>query len=190
MEIILASKSPRRREILSLMGITDFSVSPAPDEEQVTGLPPDETVKRIAEGKAKAVARLHESALVIAADTLVFLDGEMLGKPKDESDAKRMLRALSGRSHEVYTGVCVMKDGKKELACERTVVRFRPLTDGEIDEYVASGEPMDKAGAYGAQGRGSVLVEGIEGDFFNVMGLPACRLYLMIRDLFAQGEQQ
>jgi len=190
MEIILASKSPRRREILTLMGITDFSVLPAPDEETVTGLPPAETVERIAEGKAEAVARGQKNALVIAADTLVFLDGETLGKPKDENDAKRMLRALSGRCHEVYTGVCVMQGGRKKLAHERTLVRFRALTDGEIDDYVASGEPMDKAGAYGAQGRGAVLVEGIEGDFFNVMGLPACRLYLMMRELIDQGEQQ
>ena len=187
MEIILASKSPRRREILELMGITDFEVIPASGEEKAVGLPPDETVKRIASGKAAAVYDEHKNALVIAADTLVYLGGAPLGKPKDEKDAHRMLRALSGREHAVYTGVCVMYAGKTLCESERTLVRFRALSDEEIDAYIATGEPMDKAGAYGAQGRGAVFIEGITGDFFNVMGLPACRLDRMLKETAPKG---
>lgn len=166
------------------MGITEFSVIPAKGEETPPdGAAPDEAVRHIAAGKARQVAAEHKDALVIAADTLVFLDGEPLGKPSGEEDARRMLRRLSGRGHEVYTGVCVICGGEERCAAERTEVRFRELSDSEIDAYVATGEPMDKAGAYGAQGRGSVLIERIDGDFFNVMGLPVCRLYLMLKEL-------
>ncbi len=186
MEIILASKSPRRREILNNMGITDFAVIPAEGEEEASAPAPGETVEKIARGKALAVAAKHPDAVVIAADTLVYLDGEPLGKPRDAEDAFSMLRRLSGREHEVYTGVCVTSKGKIITEHERTAVRFRPLTDKEIADYVATGEPLDKAGAYGAQGRGCLLVEGITGDFFNVMGLPACRLHLMLKKLLGE----
>ena len=186
MEMILASKSPRRREILNNMGITDFAVIPAEGEEAASGATPGETVEKIARGKALAVASDHPDAVVIAADTLVYLDGEPLGKPRDTEDAFNMLRRLSGREHEVYTGVCVTSKGKIITEHERTSVRFRPLSDKEITGYIATGEPMDKAGAYGVQGQGCLLVEGITGDFFNVMGLPACRLHLMLKKLLGE----
>lgn len=121
--------------------------------------------------------------VIIAADTIVCLDGDILGKPHTAEEAGDMLRRLSGREHEVYTGVTVMKDGGIHCGAERTSVRFRALTPGEIAAYVATGEPMDKAGAYGAQGRGSLFVEGITGDFFNVMGLPLCRLGRMLNEI-------
>ena len=121
--------------------------------------------------------------VIIAADTIVWLEGELLGKPRSEEDAARMLRELSGRSHEVWTGVCVLRGGEKLLGAERTLVRFRRLEESEILAYIATGEPMDKAGAYGAQGLARQFVEGIEGDFFNVMGLPLCRLGKMLGKL-------
>lgn len=183
MEIILASKSPRRRELLKKIGITDFKVFPAKDEDSpCCGLSPSETVKQIASGKASQVSERHPDSLVIAADTLVYLDGEPLGKPEDEDDAIRMLRRLSGRTHDVYTGICLKLGEKMLCGAELTRVTFRKLTDDEIAAYVATGEPMDKAGAYGVQGRGAVLTERIDGDFFNVMGLPLCRLYKMLRE--------
>ena len=121
--------------------------------------------------------------VIIAADTIVWLEGELLGKPRSEEDAARMLRELSGRSHEVWTGVCVLRGGEKLLGAERTLVRFRRLEESEILSYIATGEPMDKAGAYGAQGLGALFVERIDGDFFNVMGLPLCRLGRMLKKL-------
>lgn len=185
MQIVLASKSPRRREILNLMGISDYLVHPAQCDETVPeGLPPSEIVRTISGRKAQAAAaEFSEEAVIIAADTLVFVDGAALGKPKDEADAARMLRLLSGRGHEVYTGVTVMHRGKTLSAHERTEVFFRELTDFEIAAYIATGEPMDKAGAYGAQGIGSVIVKRIDGDFFNVMGLCAAQLYDMLREI-------
>lgn len=166
------------------LGITDFRIIPAADEETAAeGLSPAETVKAIARGKALSVAAEHRESLVIAADTLVYLDGEPLGKPHDEADALCMLMRLSGRTHEVYSGVCVMQNGREESAAECTKVTFRAFSEDEARRYIATGEPMDKAGAYGAQGRGSVLIERIDGDFFNVMGLPVCRLNLMLREL-------
>ncbi len=183
MGIILASKSPRRRELLEKIGITDFKIFPAEDEDSPdSGLSPAETVKQIASGKARQVSEKYSDSLVIAADTLVYLDGEPLGKPEDEDDAMRMLRRLSGRTHDVYTGICVRLGEKMLCEAEQTRVTFRELTDYEIAVYVATGEPMDKAGAYGIQGRGAVLAERIDGDFFNVMGLPLCRLYKMLRE--------
>ena len=184
MEIILASKSPRRREILNAIGIKNFSVIPAEgDECSPEGAGPGETVCCIAAGKAREVAKNHKNALIIAADTIVYLDGCVLGKPCDDGDARRMLRMLSGREHEVYTGVHIIFKDRELSAAERTLVRFRSLDDSEIDTYIATGEPADKAGAYGIQGHGAILAEAITGDFFNVMGLPACRLYLMMKEL-------
>ena len=182
MKIILASQSPRRRELLTLMGIRDFEIIPAAGEETPGSDPrPEKIVTRLARQKAEEVARSHPEALVIAADTLVFLDGVRMGKPKDRADAGRMLHRLSGRSHQVYSGVCVSCGGKTLTEYEGSSVVFRRLSDGEIDAYIATGEPMDKAGAYGIQGRGAMLVQQIEGDFFNIMGLPVCRLYLMLK---------
>ena len=177
MSLILASASPRRRELLTMLGL-DFKVIPAVGEEiQAEGRAPGETVCAISRAKAEEIEKKSVSGdMIIAADTVVYLDGEILGKPRDKEDAFRMLKRLSGRAHEVYTGVTVLADGGRTSEYERTLVYFRELSDREIHAYIATGEPMDKAGAYGAQGLGSLLVERIDGDFFNVMGLPLCRL--------------
>ena len=181
MRIILASQSPRRRELLERMGIRDFEVLPARGEELADpSLPPAELVEELSRRKCAEVAALRPGGLVIGADTVVSIDGQVLGKPRDRAEAERMLRALSGRQHTVYTGVTVLYNGTEKTGSARTSVRFRPLTDGDITRYIATGEPMDKAGAYGIQGYGSVLVEGISGDYYNVMGLPVCRLGRML----------
>ena len=159
MKIVLASASPRRRELLGTMGIRDFAVRPAPYEEKPDGaLSPAETVETLALGKARACPA-DDDELVIAADTLVYLDGVPLGKPRDEADARRMLTALSGRRHQVYTGAAVRLGAREAVTHQGTDVFFRPLTAEEIDGYVAAGESLDKAGAYGIQGKGSLLVD-------------------------------
>lgn len=185
MSIILASASPRRRELLENVGVKDMKIIPAHGEERVPeGAAPDEAVKAISRAKAAEVAeQCRPGDVIIAADTVVCIDGEILGKPRDAAEAKSMLRRLSGREHEVFTGVTVICSGRELVCAERTAVRFRPLSPGEIDAYVATGEPMDKAGAYGAQGLACLFVEGITGDFFNVMGLPMCRLGRMLSEL-------
>lgn len=178
MGIILASQSPRRRELLAQMGMTGFTVSPAKGEEDMgAGLPPDQLVESLALAKAREVAAgAAADDIIIAADTIVTLDGQVLGKPHSEHEAFEMLRTLSGRDHVVYTGLAVLRGGETISGHEATQVRFRPLSDEEIRAYIATGEPMDKAGAYGIQGRGALLVEGIRGDYFNVVGLPVCKL--------------
>lgn len=178
MEIILASGSPRRRELLERMGVRDFTVVTSDvDESLEEGLSPAEQVQRLSRLKADAVAAEAEpGALIIAADTVVALDGTILGKPADPSDAFRMLSALSGVRHQVYTGVTVRQDDKVLTRHEVTSVDFLPLEPEEVELYIATGECMDKAGAYGIQGYGCLLVEGISGDYFNVVGLPVCRL--------------
>ena len=182
MDIILASQSPRRRELLERMGVEFRVVTPDIDERMERELPPDELVRRISAEKARAVAaQAGPDAIVIAADTVVALDGAVLGKPADESDAARMLSALSGRTHQVFTGLTVACGADVRTVSEETAVTFRPLTAEEIAAYVRTGEPMDKAGAYGIQGYGALLVEGIRGDYYNVMGLPVCRLGQMLR---------
>lgn len=185
MAIILASASPRRRELLENVGVHDMVIIPAHGEEHAPeGAGAAEAVMAISRGKALEVAEQCSAGdVIIAADTVVCLDGDILGKPRDEAEAADMLRRLSGREHEVYTGVTVMCGGDIRCSVERTLVRFRPLTPGEIAAYVATGEPMDKAGAYGAQGVASLFVEGITGDFFNVMGLPMCVLGRMLSEL-------
>ena len=182
-EIILASASPRRRELLGMFDVS-FTVIPAVGEEKSeAGLTPGETVEALARGKAAEVAAGRKNAIVIGADTVVERDGELLGKPKSEKEAFRMLRSLSGRSHRVWSGVCVMDGSRCLTAHEVTAVRFRELSDEEICAYIRSGEPMDKAGSYGCQGRASLFIDRLEGDFFNVMGLPLCRLGLMLKEL-------
>lgn len=179
MALVLASASPRRKDLLEMLGVRDFIVMPAPNGEETppAGLSPAETVKFIALGKARAVAALRpREDTVIAADTLVYLGDEHLGKPSGEEDARRMLRLLSGRAHTVYTGLAVISGGEVKTRAVATDVYFRELTEGEIERYVATGEPLDKAGAYGAQGRGAVFIRSISGDFFNVVGLPLCAL--------------
>ena len=177
MDIILASQSPRRRELLERMGLPFRIITPDIDERMERELPPGELVAAISAEKAGAVAaQAGPGAVVIAADTVVALDGAVLGKPADESDAARMLSALSGRTHQVFTGLTVACGADVRTVSEETAVTFRPLTAEEIAAYVRTGEPMDKAGAYGIQGYGCLLVEGISGDYFNVVGLPVCRL--------------
>lgn len=184
MGIVLASGSPRRRELLSMIGLEGFTVIPDNSaEESPPGLTPEQTVCGIALRKAKNVSQFcGADDIIIAADTLVYLDGRPLGKPGDPPGAEAMLRELSGRRHTVYTGVALLKGSDSVTDVVRTDVFFRNISDGEITAYVKTGEPMDKAGAYGAQGRGSIFVERIEGEFFNVMGLPLCRLSIMLRD--------
>ena len=170
--LVLASGSPRRRELLAKMGYTFETCAPDVDEN-VSGHARD-IVTVLASRKAAAAAAHYADAVVIASDTLVSLDGAPLGKPVDAGDARRMLRALSGREHEVFSGVCVMnaRTGVSETRVARTGVRFRDLTDAEIDAYIATGEPMDKAGAYGIQGGAGAFVAALDGSFENVMGFP------------------
>lgn len=177
MDIILASQSPRRRELLGQMGLKFSIRTPDIDEHMERALSPDKLVEAISAEKAAAVcAQAGADSLVIAADTVVVWNGQVLGKPVDEPDARRMLGELSGQTHLVYTGFTVRQGERAVTQSECTRVTFRPLTGAEISAYVATSEPMDKAGAYGIQGLGSLLVEGIQGDYFNVMGLPVCAL--------------
>ena len=179
--IILASGSPRRAELLRRIGITDFTVSvPHTEETYPAGLTPEEIVCSISRQKSAAVTASDDD-IVITADTMVFLDEQKLGKPRDEAHALQMLTSLQGRRHTVCTGVTVRRgDTVLTRACA-TAVYFRPATERELRAYIATGEPMDKAGAYGVQGQGALLVERIEGDFFNVMGLPVLLLSDMLR---------
>lgn len=182
-KVILASASPRRKELLSLAGV-DFTVKVADVEEIIPeNASPDEVVRSLALQKAQAVAKDNPDCIVIGSDTVVALDGVILGKPKDEENAKQMLTALSGRSHTVYTGVALIHGEKIKNFCEATEVVFNELTDEEIVNYIATKEPMDKAGAYGIQGKGCVLVEKIKGDYFNVVGLPVSRVYRELKDM-------
>jgi len=189
MGIVLASGSPRRSELLKMIGIDGFRViAYAGEEVVIPGLSPEQTVCSIALQKAVNVLHLCGSDdIIIAADTLVYLDGLPLGKPKSPDDAESMLRSLSGRQHTVFTGLALIKDDVRATGAESTCVYFRELSSSEISAYVKTGEPMDKAGAYAAQGRGAVFIERIEGEFFNVMGLPLCRLSVMLRDFGILG---
>jgi len=182
LRIILASQSPRRIELLNRFGIK-YQCIPAelneffqPGEDAVEG------VQRIAKEKAFTVAQQAKSSIIIAADTIVVCNRKVLGKPLNEDDARDKLSLLSGKKHEVITGLCVLNSANRffKLEAEITAVYFRRLTEKEISNYIATGEPMDKAGAYGIQGLGAVFVEGIEGCFFNVVGLPLHRLYKML----------
>ena len=181
-QIVLASGSPRRRELLERIGVTDFVVRvPEVEEFFPEGLTPPEVVAYISREKAEAAARLcGPEDIVITADTMVFLDDQRLGKPRDEAHALEMLTALQGRKHTVCTGVSVCQGARRLTESESTDVFFRPAAEAELRRYIATGEPMDKAGAYGVQGRGALLVERLEGDFFNVMGLPVLRLARML----------
>lgn len=177
MTVVLASASPRRSELLERLGLS-FEVRAADiDEESVVAESPEALVLTLSSAKAQKVAAdCTPDTLVIAADTVVVLDSEVLGKPADEASAFSMLSALSGRWHEVYTGVSVHCGERQVQFCERSEVCFRPLSDAEIRAYIKTGEPMDKAGAYGIQGYGALLVSALRGDYFSVMGLPLCRL--------------
>lgn len=184
MSLILASASPRRRELLSLI-TTEFKVIPAKGEETADKtLPPDILVQRLASQKAAEVAAAYPHDTVIGADTLVFLGSEIMGKPADTADAKRMLTMLSGKVHTVITAAAIARNGSvTKVFAEETKVEFFLLTADEIAAYIATGEPMDKAGAYGIQDKGALLVKGITGDYYNVMGLPVGRLYRELKSL-------
>lgn len=189
-DIVLASGSPRRREILSDMGLDfDVFVSEA-DEDSVKceGISTGVYVQELAMLKASAAAKLleGEDTIIIAADTVVCLEGKILGKPKDEDDAKNMLRSLSGKCHSVFTGICVMRAKNAFSVCSavETKVYFKKLSDEKIERYISTKEPYDKAGSYAIQGKGALFVEKIEGDYLNVVGLPAVRLFEILEDNF------
>ena len=181
-KIVLASASPRRHELLGRIGITEFDIRiPEVEESFPEGLTPQQVVEHISREKAEAAATLCTAdENVITADTMVFLDHERLGKPRDEADALRMLTALQGRHHTVCTGVTVRRGERVITESETTQVYFRSAAKEELLAYIATGEPMDKAGAYGIQGKGALLVEKLDGDFFTVMGLPLLRLSRML----------
>lgn len=172
MKIILASASPRRKELLTLADF-DYEVVVSECEEILPdGITPDKAVEELARQKAEDVFARHNDAMIIAADTVVALDNTILGKPQDEDDAFRMLSSLSGRRHTVFTGVCIKTKDITDIFHVATEVEFYELSEKEIKDYIATKEPMDKAGSYGIQGKGFVLVKGIHGDYFNVVGLP------------------
>ena len=182
MAIVLASQSPRRQELLQRIGIRDFTIRvPQVEEWYPDGLTPEEIVCYISREKSQAVPS-DEEEIVITADTMVFLREKRLGKPRDEAEALEMLTMLSGERHTVCTGVTVRRGTKISTRAQKTDVYFRPATEKELRAYIRTGEPMDKAGAYGVQGKGALLVERIDGDFFNVMGLPVLLLSRMLAD--------
>jgi septum formation protein len=181
--LILASKSPRRVQLLQMLGL-EFEVRPADVEEsRAAGELPAAYAERLARDKAAAIAVAQADAVVIGSDTVVVVDDEVLEKPRDETEAVAMLMRLQGRAHEVATGIALAYRGEARTGVERVAVTFRPFSERTARAYAATGEPLDKAGAYGIQGFGAALVEGIEGDFFAVMGLPVARLIAMLAEL-------
>ena len=180
-QIILASGSPRRKSLLESIGITFTIYRTDTDESRLPNESPANYCMRLARSKAIAGAKHFPDSLIIAADTIVVIDGEILGKPHDRTDAVRMLKALQGREHEVITGLAVVSNGREQIHAEHSAVRFRTLNDSEISAYVSTGECDDKAGAYAVQGLGSLIVEGINGDYYNVVGLPLCALGRMLK---------
>ena len=185
MKIILASKSPRRKEILEKMGV-EFEIDVADVDESVSGeLSPVEAVCEISKRKAKAVAqRRRADEIIVSADTVVVIDGRIIGKPKDKEDAFDIIKSLSGRTHEVYTGFTVCRGNESRTDFEVTKVHFKELCDDDIRRYVETGEPMDKAGAYGIQQKGNLFVEYIHGDYYNVVGFPISKICVTIKELF------
>ena len=184
--IILASASPRRKDLLEQIGLT-FEVTVSNVPEVITKSEPSEVVEELSAQKAKAAAQAQMkegAAIVIGADTIVCQDGKIMGKPKDKEDAAKMLKRLAGNTHSVFTGVTVIEDGVtvRTFSCE-TKVRVYPMTEQEIWDYIETGEPMDKAGAYGIQGRFAAWIEGIEGDYNNVVGLPVSALWQVLKAL-------
>lgn len=189
-KIILASASPRRRELLEQIGAV-FEVCPAKGEEKITKSEPGEAAEELSRQKCREIFQtLSSDATVIGADTIVVLDGKILGKPRSKEEAVQMLSTLRGRTHQVFTGVTVMdREGEKVQTVtfhESTQVSFYPMSDREIEEYVRDGEPMDKAGAYGIQGKGAVFIREIRGDYNNVVGLPVAKLYQELKNMGIQ----
>ena len=181
--LILASASPRRKEILTMLNLK-FETRPANADETFTkSLPPEEIVMTLAKKKANAVS-FSQNDIVLGADTIVYINGRILNKPEDEKDAINMLKMLSNNTHEVFTGVCLHSLNEEICFYDRTFVTFTPLSDGDIFDYIKTKEPFDKAGAYGIQGRGCTLVKEIRGDFYNVMGLPAGKVFQNLKKNF------
>lgn len=180
MRIILASQSPRRRELMEMLQIPYEAIVSEVEEIVPDDIAPGALVETLAQQKAQAVFLQHPDACVIGADTIVYIDGEIVGKPKDDLDAQRILKKLAGRAHDVYTGVAVLTPKGAEVRHDVTHVTFAPMTPQEIDWYVGTGEPRDKAGAYGIQGPGGVFVDRVEGNYFTVIGLPLPLLYRML----------
>jgi septum formation protein len=183
MRVILASASPRRRDLLTMIGIAHEVIPANVDETYRAGEVPREHAERLAREKASVLAARDPEAVIIAADTIVVVDGDVLGKPRDADEAARMLRRLAGRAHTVFTAVAVARGAKMLSGVEEVGVTFRPLDDATIRSYVATREPMDKAGAYGIQGYGAAIVERIDGDYFAVMGLAIGRMLALLREL-------
>jgi len=183
-KIILASASPRRKELLEKIGLKFEVDSAFSDEALRPDVPPHELARQLSLAKAMIVSERHPDTIVIAADTFGVLEGKLLGKPRDAAEARQMLGQLSGKSHKVITGLTVVDTGEKKTVSRsvETIVHFRKLTEAEIDAYVATGEPLDKAAAYAIQGKGSVLIKKIEGDFYNVIGLPLSMLSMILKE--------
>jgi septum formation protein len=179
-KLVLASGSPRRSEIMNSVGWEFVKDVPDIDESERENESPEAYVQRLALEKAQAIAPLHPNAIVLAADTTVVINDQIIGKPIDLDDARRMLRMLAGNWHEVLTGVAVMQDGKSHVDLQRTRVKFVEMTDVEIEFLVAMGDPLDKAGAYAVQAQAALFIEGIEGDYWNVVGLPISLVYRMV----------
>lgn len=187
MRFILASASPRRKELLTSAGFT-YEVHPADIEEKIPcGTPTESVAEVLAKQKAESVLEKYPDAVVLGSDTIVVLDRKILGKPHDKTEASEMLHSLSGRKHQVYTGLCVCSKNKTVSLTSCTDVYFHKLSDELINAYIETGEPMDKAGAYGAQGLGSILVEKIDGDFFTVMGLPIAESVRLLAEFGIKG---
>jgi len=184
--LVLASGSPRRSEILTSVGWTFTKSVPDIDESERQGESPDEYVQRLAAEKASAVSHLHPDSLILAADTTVVVDDTMLAKPVDIEDAKRMLRMLSGRWHDVLTGIAVCRNGSPSVAMERTGVKFIEMSEQEVNFLAEEGDPLDKAGAYAVQAQAALFIEQIRGDYWNVVGLPVNLVYRTIRDMIGR----
>ena len=182
MNVILASQSPRRKELLGLFHIPFIIRVSDADETMDPNAPAAQQVAQVSRRKAEAVSREPDD-VVIAADTIVVCNGDILGKPRDAADASRMLHMLSGRDHQVMTGMTVLRGDRCLVCTEITDIHFRDLTDREIDAYIRTGEPMDKAGSYGIQGGAALFAEKLRGDYFNVVGLPVCRLGQMLKEI-------
>lgn len=184
MKLILASASPRRKELMTQAGF-DFEVITEPTDETLPEkITPEKAVEYLAEKKGNAVFQKHPDSVVVSADTVVSTDGEILGKPKDKADAMHMLERLSGRKHYVYTGVCIQRASEMTVIHVKTEVEFYPLSKQEILDYCMTGEPLDKAGAYGIQGKGALLVKEIHGDYFNVVGLPIAEVSRILKQSY------
>jgi len=181
MKLILASQSPRRREMLTLMGLKFEIIVSDVEEIAPPNAGPGELVEQLALQKAQAVFMHHPEDCVVGSDTIVYIDGQIIGKPKDEADAFRILSTLQGRQHTVYTGVAVLSPKGQDIRHATTKVTFAPMSEEEIRWYISTGEPLDKAGAYGIQGPGGMFVEKVEGNYFTVIGMPLPVLYRMLK---------